>query len=449
MADDTTEGTAADAPSPDALPAPPVPDDVDLRHYRTMPLDVVALRGSELISDETPEACWAALRVWAAAWHQVPAASIPDNEQWIAQQAGYVVRGRLDVDGWAEVRRAVMRHWTRCADGRLYHATLAEHAISAWNSARAFRYERMRDRMRKMNKALIERGEPPMTIPGKAEWYARGCVDPTKALANNPESAPDSTGKTARSTGNADGSTGKSSPVRRKRGQVPVETGAPSGGNPAESGLNRTDQNRTDIKEVPNGTSQEAPNGASDSGGSLTDPPGPVPTPAPPPPIDLAPPPPPAAKAPRRAKEKEPAPSSVAWDAYAAAFATRYGVAPTRNASTNALMAQVVGKVGADDAPDVAALYVRTSNPLYVNAAHAVNLLLRDAEKLHMLVRRGREGGDLALVGESPTIRGASGATSWRHATDAERRAESERTTAEAMTLIRGGRDDDGMTIDV
>lgn len=111
--------------------APMVPLEVDLRDLQWMPLDVVRLRDSGLASDETPEACWAAVLLWCAAWHQVPAASIPDNEQWQAKACGYVARGRID-PAWKQVRDGALRNFVMCSDGRLYHTHLAAKALESW-----------------------------------------------------------------------------------------------------------------------------------------------------------------------------------------------------------------------------------------------------------------------------------------------------------------------------
>lgn len=95
-------------------------------------------------------------------------------------------------------------------------------------------------------------------------------------------------------------------------------------------------------------------------------------------------------KAPRKRGPK-PAPASAqAWESYANRYQARYGAAPVRNASVNAQMAQVVGKLGADEAPLVAAFFVGHQNGLYVSAMHPVNLLLRDAEKLRTEWATGR-----------------------------------------------------------
>lgn len=107
------------------LPEPMVPEDCDLADFAFMPLDVARLRDSDLAANETPEACWAAVLLWSAAWHQVPAGSMPDNDAWIAKQAGYALRGRIDPK-WKRVREGAMHGWVLCSDGRYHHPVVAE-----------------------------------------------------------------------------------------------------------------------------------------------------------------------------------------------------------------------------------------------------------------------------------------------------------------------------------
>ena len=95
-------------------------------------------------------------------------------------------------------------------------------------------------------------------------------------------------------------------------------------------------------------------------------------------------------KAPQKRGPKPAAASSEAWEAYADAYKNRYGVPPVRNASVNAQLAQVVGRLGAGEAPAVAAHFVASQNGLYVAAMHPTILLLRDAEKLRTEWATGR-----------------------------------------------------------
>lgn len=122
----------------EGLPAPLVPSDVDLRDFPSMLLDVARLRDSTLASDEEPEACWAAVLLWAASWHQLPASSIPDDDRWIAKAAGYAIRGKID-RSWLRVRDGALRKFVKCRDGRLYHPVVAEKALECWLSKLAAR----------------------------------------------------------------------------------------------------------------------------------------------------------------------------------------------------------------------------------------------------------------------------------------------------------------------
>lgn len=80
------------------------------------------------------------------------------------------------------------------------------------------------------------------------------------------------------------------------------------------------------------------------------------------------------------------------WDSYAAMYQRRYGVEPVRNAKTNALCVKLVDRLGAD-AAEVAAFYVRMhADRLYLSSRHALDLLLRDAEKIRTDWKRGCAG---------------------------------------------------------
>ena len=111
--------------TPEPLTAP----DCDLRDFPFMPLDVLRLRDSELAASEDAEAFRAAVMLWCASWHQVPAASLPDDDAALCRLAGY---GR-DRKTWARAKAAgAMRGYVLCDDGRLYHPVVAEKARDAW-----------------------------------------------------------------------------------------------------------------------------------------------------------------------------------------------------------------------------------------------------------------------------------------------------------------------------
>lgn len=155
----------------EALPGPPVPLECDLRDFAFMPLDVQRLRDSDLASEQTPEENWAAVLLWAASWHQVPAASIPDSENWIAKAAGYMARGRVD-PRWKDVKEGAMRGFTLCADGRWYHAVVAEKANDAWRGKLLQRWRTEIARIRKHN----QRHDINLDCPEFEDWLSHGCL---------------------------------------------------------------------------------------------------------------------------------------------------------------------------------------------------------------------------------------------------------------------------------
>lgn len=67
---------------------------------------------------------------------------------------------------------------------------------------------------------------------------------------------------------------------------------------------------------------------------------------------------------------------------YCTAYAERYGVAPLQNAKTNSLIKRFSELVPAEEAPAVAAHYVRHNGQFYVGKMHPLELLVADAGKL-------------------------------------------------------------------
>lgn len=106
-------------------PDPLVPPEVDLRSFRFMPLDVLRLRDSDLSAVASGDQFKAAVMLWCAAWHQVPAGSVPNDERWLARHSGAGAN-------WPAVRTEALRGFVECSDGRLYHEVVAEKALESW-----------------------------------------------------------------------------------------------------------------------------------------------------------------------------------------------------------------------------------------------------------------------------------------------------------------------------
>ena len=189
---------------------PLTPADCDLRDFAHIQLDVARLRNSDMALTESPEACWAAVLLWCASWHQIPAASLPDDDLILSNLAGY---GRV-VKEWKKVKQGALHGWIKCDDGRLYHPVVAEKACDAWGSKMEHHYSRMTDRVRKANKAREEKKLPAIEIPSLEQWLQSGRADPvlTPSAGIPPETSTPSAG-------------------------IPPETSTPSAGIPPENTL--------------------------------------------------------------------------------------------------------------------------------------------------------------------------------------------------------------------
>lgn len=111
-----------------SLPDPLVPADCDLRDFQFMPMDIMRLFNSEFHALSNDSEWRAGMTLWLKSYHQVPSASIPDDDVMLARLAEL---GR-DVASWREVKEMTLRGWVKCSDGRLYHPVVAEKALEAW-----------------------------------------------------------------------------------------------------------------------------------------------------------------------------------------------------------------------------------------------------------------------------------------------------------------------------
>jgi DnaB-like helicase N terminal domain/Protein of unknown function (DUF1376) len=124
--------SGAVARASDYLPAPLVPEEVDLRDFEFMPLDVRRLLQSDtwIEASAEPKLGHVLICLWCEAWHQVPAGSLPDNDTVLARFA------MCDLATWQALRPKAMAAWTKCSDGRLYHPVVSEKALEAWERKR-------------------------------------------------------------------------------------------------------------------------------------------------------------------------------------------------------------------------------------------------------------------------------------------------------------------------
>lgn len=90
------------------------------------------------------------------------------------------------------------------------------------------------------------------------------------------------------------------------------------------------------------------------------------------------------------AAEKQEA-NSRTWQAYADSYFNRYGAEPVRNAKVNSLIAQLVTRLGAEEAPNVAFYYVTINDAFYVRTMHDLGSLISKCEAIRTQWATGRQ----------------------------------------------------------
>ena len=155
------------------LPPPPIGPDVDLTRFPFMPLNVRRLRDSRFAAATDGESFRTGVLLWCAAWHQVPAGSLPDDDIELANLAGF---GR-QVEGWLILRNSALYGWRKHSDGRLYHPVIVQAAHEAWarreewqeaQATRMTRQQRWRAQLAKLCGLLRDAGVTPPERPTKA-----------------------------------------------------------------------------------------------------------------------------------------------------------------------------------------------------------------------------------------------------------------------------------------
>lgn len=172
------------------LPRAPVPPECDLTTLGWYPCHVRLMLGHR-INDPlrtTPEQFRAAMRLMWEAWHQVPAASLPDDNMRLADLAGY----KTNIPAWNRVKAGALCDFVQCADGRWYSITLLPEAIIAWrrknNLSAEYAEQRQKlNRNRGHKAAPIEQGNLPLmsVIATGAEVNFRKPTDVNKEPSVN------------------------------------------------------------------------------------------------------------------------------------------------------------------------------------------------------------------------------------------------------------------------
>lgn len=113
-----------------SVTSPLTPESCDLRDFPRMSIDVTRLFGSSFNAQAStnPIAWMVGHKLWYRSWHQVPAASLPDDEAELCHLAEL----GFDLKTFRKVRAVAMRNWVKASDGRFYHPVIAEMALISW-----------------------------------------------------------------------------------------------------------------------------------------------------------------------------------------------------------------------------------------------------------------------------------------------------------------------------
>lgn len=112
-------------------PEPLVPEGCSMAGNDWFPLHFDRLRKSKWWRRASDLARARNVMLWGEAYKQVPAGSMPDDDDELAEAAGF----GMDVESFIAVKDEIMAPWVLCRDGRWYHPTVCEVVLEAWERA--------------------------------------------------------------------------------------------------------------------------------------------------------------------------------------------------------------------------------------------------------------------------------------------------------------------------
>lgn len=125
---------------------------IDLRGLPYMPLYIERLQKSKawLLCKREPEIAFYLMNLWMRAWQEVPAGTIENDDDVLADAA------MCDTKRWAKVRDKALRGWTEIG-GRLTHPVVSEIAEESWSKREAYKARTDAARKAREEKRRLER----------------------------------------------------------------------------------------------------------------------------------------------------------------------------------------------------------------------------------------------------------------------------------------------------
>lgn len=112
------------------LPEPLTPPGAHMRGNDWFPFKFQRLRRSKWWRRASDMARARNVMMWGEAYQATPAGSLPDDDDDLAEAAGY----GMDVVAFLAVKDEIMAPWTMCSDGRWYHPTVCEVVLEVLNA---------------------------------------------------------------------------------------------------------------------------------------------------------------------------------------------------------------------------------------------------------------------------------------------------------------------------
>lgn len=145
-----------------SLPEPLVPVECTMAGNDWFPLHFDRLRKSKWWRRASDLARARNVMLWGEAYKQVPGGSMPDDDDDLAEAAGF----GMDVEAFIAAKPDIMAPWVLCIDGRWYHPTVCEVVLEAWEKTSD---KRKAAAAKKAAQRAKTRGQAPRehTVPAK------------------------------------------------------------------------------------------------------------------------------------------------------------------------------------------------------------------------------------------------------------------------------------------
>jgi hypothetical protein len=142
-------------------PAPIVPAEVTMSGDDWFPFYFDRVRKSKWWRRASDLARARNVMLWGEAYKETPAGSLPDDDDDLAEKAGF----GFDVDSWLTAKADILAPWLLCDDGRWYHPTVCETVLNRWETTTSKRKAEATRKAVYRQKVRADRRDVPRDTP--------------------------------------------------------------------------------------------------------------------------------------------------------------------------------------------------------------------------------------------------------------------------------------------